>query len=244
MADMGPENQRRVSWKRVVISLLIIFLGLWVLAPVVNHVLVWNLARGVKADASPLMPQSLADTSLDPLHDGETIQALGFSLRLPWTVASQQNMRSLTTLKFANGASASVADMSDSVPGMLTSTSERTVFQSMYGATTLSSKYEFFRAEMNASPNDVFFWNSRAKNAGLMTLLSLKETELQKANVFYPIAFGQARGFQIGEAGSATVQLQVFDAQDRELWIIIHPTPAGVTQEQLNGLVASLRAIQ
>lgn len=72
----------------------------------------------------------------------------------------------------------------------------------------------------------------------------LKGGQFQKAKTIYSITAGHVRGFQIGDADAATIRLILFDAQDRELWIVCHP-PSGskMTQAQLNGIFASIHPI-
>ena len=76
-----------------------------------------------------------------------------------------------------------------------------------------------------------------------MLRLMSKTSELGKATVFYPIRTGDVHGFQIGDPRLGGVQVKVFDAEDRELWIFLRAPGGTFTQAQVNGLVASIHWI-
>lgn len=248
MDAVTANGKQRVSWRRIGLCLLAIFVVLYLLLPVAEHVMDWHFAHSEAAMAERIMPKPLLDTSADPLKDGEALTSLGYSLRVPWRIAKRDDTRLVTALRFGNGASVSIVDMrgDNTGPGLIehATPEEAAKLKQMYGSTTLSSRYEFLRTELNASPSDVSFWRSNLSNARSLTLLMLKGGLLQKAKSVYSITASHVHGFQIGDADSATVHLILFDEQDRELWILCHP-PSGskMTQAQVNGIVASINPI-
>ncbi len=247
IARSRPHTQQ-VSWKRVGLCLLAIFAALYLLVAAVDHIFVWHLARSEAAEANHITPQPLTNQNADPLNDGETIDCFGYSLRVPWKIATHTEAKTVATFQFVNGASISLADMRGDTlgPGLLENANAKEVarLKVMYGSKTLSSRYEFLRAELTTSPDEVSFWHSNLSTAGTLTLLMERQGLLQRANKVYTIATPHLRGFQINHANAATIHLIVFDAKDRELWVLCHPpTNSTMTQSQINGMLASIDPI-
>ena len=120
--------------------------------------------------------------------------------------------------------------------------SDRAIQETVYGARALSSNYEFMSAEMQETASEIGLLQPRKKNLRAMLLLMLKPT--YKATAVYQIAEGRMRGFQVGDPKAREmVRLLLFDEKDREfdLWIRGPKTGEVLTQEQVNGVVASVR---
>jgi hypothetical protein len=213
------------------------------------HVGVWYLARGAALDPrATLLPQRVPNTAVADLKGGTELSDFGYVVALPWKVSKRNDVKMLSTFKLENGTDIFLYDVRDPAPGIASteksSPIDAAAFQSVYGSLTDGSRYEWMCAKMNASPTDVSFWHSRARNAKTLTLIDSKTGMLGKAKVIYSISAGGMHGFQLGDPQQpdSPVFLRLFDANDRELWMILHRAPNGIgfTQEQINAMVASI----
>jgi hypothetical protein len=256
MADrksaMGKGDAKRLSWRRVGICLAIIFVALWLVYPLAMHVVAWDMARREAHDASAsIVPRGLSNTGVADLKGGAEVSAFGYVFDVPWKVLKRSDAKTVSMLALGNGTGIAIADVENSVmgPGLIahSTPSGAAAFRSMYGTLPLSSRYEWLQAELDSFPSDVSFWRSRNNNARALTFLMLKEGDIGKAKVVYSIVAGGMRGFQIGDPrqSASPVQLRLFDANDREVWMILHPASNGdgFTQEQINAMVASMRPV-
>jgi hypothetical protein len=249
---MAESGVKRVSWRRVGICLLIIFAAIWLIYPLTLHVAVWYLARKEARDATAsIMPQRLPNSAIADLKGGTEVSALGYNFAVPWKVSKRSDRGTLSMLTLGNGAEIAIDHIENSGlgPGLIAHSTplQAAAFRSVFGSPALSSKYTWLEAELGSSPADVSFWRSRISNARALTLMTLKEGDIGKAKVVYSIAAGGMHGFQVGDPQQpvSPVWLRLFDANDREFWMILHRAPSGVgfTQEQINAMVASMRPV-
>lgn len=247
----AERGSKRGNRRNVALTLLCIFIGLVVVYPAVLHVMVWYFAlKAGREPAASVMPRPLLITDMADLSHGAEAKVFGYSLKLPWPVVKQRSGAKNVTWQFADGVSASVFEMSgDSMgPGLLVNLTPAQVdtYRKMYGDKALSSKYEFLRDELNTSAADVSFWNSRARNAAVMTQLMLKASPLQKSRVLYAFNEGMMRGFQSGDpAAGDPVNVWLFDPSDRETWILFRRgAKVFWTQAQINAVIASIQPTQ
>jgi hypothetical protein len=254
MADrksaMGKGDAKRLSWRRVGICLAIIFVALWLVYPLAMHVVAWDMARREAHDASAsIVPRGLPNTRVADLKDGEEVSTFGYVIDVPWKVLKRSDWKTGSRLTFGNGTEVAIFDVKGDAVGLNTlkksTPSEAAAFRSLYGKLATGSRYEWLQAELDASPSDVSFWRSSNSNVRAWVFMMQKNADMQKAKVVYSVAAGGMHGFQIGDPGQpvSPVMLRLFDAKDREIWMILRPAQngTGFTQEQINAMMASMR---
>jgi len=248
---MARRDAKKVSWQRVCICLLIIFAAGWAALALTTHVGVWYVARKEARDPkAAIMPQRLSNTAVADLKGGE-VSEFGYVFDLPWKVLTRSGARTVSTLKLENGTEVFLVDHRGLPLGLASiekdTPAEAAAFRSVYGSLAQGSRFDWTQAELNASPSDVSFWHSRRSNARALALLMMKNAELQRAKVIYTISAGGVHGFQLGDPQQTVspIFLKLFDASDRELWMMLRRAPNGVgfTQEQINAMVASIRPV-
>jgi len=248
---MAETRRQRVSWKRVGIALGSIFLGMWLLGAVIGYLQPWYIAHAeARNPKASLMPRSLPNKRVGDLAPRATVNALGYAMKVPWTkVAKSHESEAVSSFWSESGSSLSVIAMFKSSPMLPTTDGsdpgEVEQEQRVFGRKTLSSGYEYLKAEMDSSPRDVSLFQSPAKNARAMTLLMMKTAEVQDATAIYPISFGSMHGFQFGDPTAApkSLHLRLFDNKDREIWLILRVSQkdGGLDQETVNAIVVSIQ---
>jgi hypothetical protein len=248
----GP-GRWRTSWKRVVLVLLSTFVGLWLLLLVVAHVSMWNLARGFARD-NPIVamtPQPLKDTTVADLKGGVIIHCFGYSVQVPWT--KTKVVRDWKDMSFRSFDDGPTVVLEDHPTDILTSpageeASTRKAWGSLLGDHATRSHYDYAAVELNTRPSDVSFFHSRHANFRDYMLLVMKSVEIpHDSSAIYSIAAGQFRGFQFGDPQKlpSSVELLLFDGHDRALKLTLRGPKDGtrpaLTQEQINGIVASIK---
>jgi hypothetical protein len=256
-ADFGMAARRwwSVRWTRVVGLLLIVWVGLWVLMLPAAHIMAWYTAKSVVKDdpRAALELQALPDSRVGALGDGLTVSRFGYSFQVPWTKAVTQNdWKTVYVMGFEDGSSLMIEDPANHMD-ILSAAHEneaevRKGLQQLLGEDAVRSHYEYAEAELGTLPAEISFFHSRRRNARAMTLLMMKSLEIpEKAGVIYNVSSAQVRGFQFGDPGKAPtlVELLLFDKHDRALKLTLRGPRGGMTpvltQEQINGVVASVR---
>jgi hypothetical protein len=240
-----------VSWKRVAISLVVIFGGLWLLDGAILLVSIqlmpWHLAQDIRRDdpQTSQIPAMLPDPSLAPLN-GTQIQVYGFLMKTPWQeIDRQETSRSISLWSFKEGATVSITN--DSGRRTLASIAQGDPEEvRVFGQDTIRSEFALMTAEMNATPDDVKWWKLPQQNARAMMLVGFKGTRCNKYGRIYATGFGRMHGFQEGSPNVAPykIALNLFDADDRHYEILImgkEGKPLPLTQAQLNSMVASIQ---
>jgi hypothetical protein len=226
----------------------LICLLIWVGAVAVTHVMVWHDVRAflLEHPEARLAPKPLTDVKIDDLKDGAAIEQYGCALRVPWAmVLDQKKMKSMMLVTFVDGGTVMMSDPASSAElfGLTLgkTAQEKANMQTLYGLRALSSNYELTSAQMQETGAEVSLLHSTMKNTRAMMLLMLKPT-YSKATVIYSLSAGRLHGFQIGDPATP-IQLLLFDDKDRELhlWIRGPKTGPALTQEQVNGIVASVQ---
>jgi hypothetical protein len=248
MTDAKP---RRVRWKNIWITLLIIFGGLYLVYPAAMNVMVWHLARDISKDhpAVAISPEDLTENDIAEIQGGTLIQRFGYSVQFPFPiVGKQQDYKSITAVHFENGLvmllmepvdmlSVDVAKDHASVAGQLFSSHE------------LESHYNYEVAVMNSRPSDVSLLHFRSRNARALVLLEMKSMQVsEKTTAIFKIEGPRIKGFQIGDPQvvPTSITLKLYDAKDGQIEIHLlgqkqSKLPA-INQAQINAIVASIHS--
>jgi hypothetical protein len=247
---VAEEKKRRAKLSRVLILFGLAFLLIWACGAVIVHVMVWRDALEITRDSPDrnLTPQPLTDGKVADLTGGSAINQYGYTVSVPWAkVLKEEKLKTFELVSFSEGASMTVWDPASStgtLVGLANQNADlKAAMQGFYGVRTLSSNYEFLSAQLRETDADISLLHSNQSNKRAMLLLALKPTP--KATVIYELPAGRLHGFQIGDpqVAGTMVRLLLFDDKDRELqvWIRGPKTGPGLTQEQINGIVASVQ---
>lgn len=248
MIQTAPTNAKktRLSWKRVFLLLALILGGIWLAGWLFEP---WYFAREISRDNSALKvkPERSVITTAAKLAP-ERLRVFEYSFQTPWEqIAKRRDSRSVSIISFNGGPTIMAFD-----PGELTSLSSalRTnakKLRSVFDSRALSSAYNWMEAELNATPDDIRWWD-RTGNVRAAVLLGLKQVEVLDDSAIFRIGNNEMHGFQFGDPAKPPyrVKLELFDVNDRRYEIIIssiHPNVLPVTQEDINAIVASLKPI-
>ncbi len=243
---------RRTSWKRVVLCILLTFLGLWIVAIGFDHVHMWNLTRDIAGSDSrlKLVPQSLPDRSLADIHGGVMLNRFGYSLQVPWkNLMGAKDFKGATFFTFDDGSL--LIESPTSYFDMITSASNdsnamRDGFRPILGDEATRSHYDYAKAELETRPSDASFFS--LSNRRVYLLLAMKPVAIPPSSTaIFSINMNGLRGFQFGDPTKipTVIKLLLFDEQDRALRVTLRGSTDSrqpvLTQEQINAIVASIR---
>jgi hypothetical protein len=240
-----------VSWKRVGLALLMVFLAAVLLGGVMFAVAYqigpWQSAGRMRAldPELDLTPAALPDTSIATLP-GERIERFGVSFQLPWKEIDRErawkgdvvlSSKAGGTIVFKNplsnpGSARLIHDAAKSIPDLCPD-----VRGSLCGLQ---------RVAMEAKTEQVKWWKIPSQNARTLDLLFLKlVTEPPGPGALYCINLGGMCGFRRGSPsiGPYLVTLELFDTADRHytIWISSNREGPAITQPEINAIVASIR---
>ena len=249
---MAGEKKPRVKLVRLLVLFGLAFLLLWGLSPAARNVILWYSARDIARETPQVavVPQPLTNLALVDLSGGTATGQFGYTARLPWNkVSARRDFKSAISIGFDGGAGALLMNPADATNGLdmyRGSAQQEAAARKLLGDKAFQSRFDFFATELQASPADMGLLHSRARNARAMMLLGLKGMEVSKGTTtIYPVSSSSVRGFQIGDPRTTPqlVRLILFDQKDRKIEIILHgpKTGPGLTQEQVNGIVASVQ---
>jgi len=242
------------SWKTWR-NLLIAFVALWIFYVAAMNGINYYFLRQ-QAEIFPemaLMPTALSDSGVADLGNGSTVDAFGYSLRVPWGKVSKRiDSKTLTNVDFEGGGRIMIFDpagqLDDAKVFREAKGSARTAIQKMLTPAELSSPYLLFKAEMESSPAQEGLWHSREANARVILLTTTKETfTLEGTTAIHPVAGGGMRGYEAlrSKNGLELVRLRLFDGRDNqvEFWLIWPSTDPKVAlaQAQINAIIASIK---
>lgn len=242
----------QVSWKRVEITLLVMFLtplllvGVWLLVQI--QLEPWRLAQSIATDDPGIekVPVALPDHSVATLS-GMRVEHFGFSIQLPWKeIYRDSAWENSAMISSMDGGVVEMRYPSDSSDLMAAMRRMVNTISAIH-AESSGTNYALTKAVMNARPEQVKWWMTRGQNAKYATLLLMKSSfEIECRGAIYEIDSGEIRGFQQGNPSVAPycVKLDLFDAGDHHFQIRIDQYPVRgpvVTQAEVNAMVASLR---
>lgn len=242
-----------VSWKRVGVTLLVIFLtplllyGAWRL--VVFQFGPWAFARFVAAPSfgMNMVPTFPADKSVAHLS-GDRIERFGFTIQLPWKEIALD--RTFSNTAFLTSKSDAVIEVRSPSGSFDSAKSMRDWANGVPALQeeSLRTNYALVSAVMAEKPEQVKWWRTPGQNARDLNLLIRKYFDFQHCGALYSVNFGEVRGIQQGSPAVAPydVKLDLFDSADKHYEITMgprmHDRPV-VTQAEINAMVASLRPI-
>lgn len=239
----------QVSWKRVAVTLLIIFLAPMLLGGigllVMHQLRPWLVARNLSATDPGIdaVPVPLADTSVAS-PAGERIVRFGFSFESPWKdVVLDRTIKDFGLLSFKNGGSITLRDPLSRFDSARSLRSWALIVPGLNGE-SIHSDYALRRAVLWERTGQVKWWKTPGQNAKDLNLILMKVTQTVEGGAFHPVNFGVVHGFQRGDPDVApyVVMLDLFDGADRHYEVEIITRRAGViSQAEVNGVVASIR---
>ena len=240
------------SWGRSAVRVLICVGIVWAVCTEAINLMTWHFARSTGNDYPNLavLPKPLPSTPSTNLS-GVRIEHFGFSFQVPWKDLDQDQWATDTAavVPFRDGGRLLIfnpATQIDSAKILHGNTASQTgATEEVFGERALSSNYELMAAEVETTPDQIKWWNSRKQNTRNGLLLTYKSLDLRNAHEIYRLASGELRGFQFGNPIVApyVVQLDLFDPSDRHYRILVTPSKQKkpvITQAQINALVASI----
>ncbi len=239
----------KVSWKRVGITLLVLYL---------SSIAVFVIMRAVDSQLAPrryakmlellepcneLVPRPVPDGSIATLS-GQRIVRFGYSLQLPWREpGSEFDNESSVILVSKRGQSVILRNPSDRFD----------TYRVLYSALSTSlahtkdqieyNNFSLLTTAMETKPDEVKWWNTRKQNARLATLLMIKSLTLVGCSgPLYSVKSPLLRGFQQGNPSKGPVRLDLFDRADHHYSILIYDAakPTVITQSEINEMIASI----
>lgn len=239
-------KRTRVSWKRVLLLLALVLIGIWSVEWFLEP---WYFARIISRDnpALNVRPERLTFTESAKLAP-ERLNVFRYSLQTPWKqIARRKDSQTVSIISFSGGPTVMAFD-----PGQLTSLSSTVLtsakrLQPVFGSRAVSSAYNWMEAELNATPDDIRWWNRRG-NVRAAVLLGLKQVDILDDPAIFKVGNDEMHGFQLGDPAKPPyrARLELFDIDDRRYEIEISSISPGVipvTQADVNAIVASLRPI-
>jgi hypothetical protein len=246
---LRPANPR--SWIRTLFKTAICLCVATVLYLEALALIPWYFARSMARSHPELRiaPHPLLDTTFANFAGAEW-QPFGCVMRLPWTdVNNERNLEVFASRSFKSGIGigffpqGSQADGPGAIrkaAGVHSVDIDRTL-----GAQNMDSNFNFERASMYASPDDVRFFATREHNARAMIFLTFKLPYVRPDAPIYEIKLGETRGFQIGDPLQRPLKiiLELFDKSDRRIKIFLSANKSStvpVTQPEINSIIRSL----
>lgn len=238
-----------VSWKRVGIALLLLFISSWALWSaflLISHQLApWRTAREL-ARTFPevnIIPGDAPDRSQAPLA-GVRVEFYGLSFQTPWKgVVHKRSSYSISSAIFSEGAAIMAFDPDRR--------SDELVVRQPRGNRTLddqalASDYGVWAAAMATTSEQVKWWRPPGQKSFALFLTKL-ELIHGDWRALYSFASGRFRGFQEGDPSVAPyrVELNLFDNRDRHYQIVFSGRDMRrpfLTQAEINSMIASLQS--
>jgi hypothetical protein len=247
MLSSRDKQGRRVSWQRIVLTLVGFFavftalawLGIFITRRIIFVSTVQDMAKS--AATRPRLA-TLTDISTVPVTRSTQLEAFGWEFAVPnASVKSHHEFQTTDTLNFEDGSSLLVVNQYD----LNTIWKTWLPVWSSTGAfhtSELKNPYEFQRAALleNYSVRS-HLWQTHLllRQFGLATQSMLHPSD---AVAVYDVAAGTARGFEFvlrNKTGTHFV-VDLYDGNDDSIQLIYHPTQEK-PQAQLNTLLASVR---
>jgi hypothetical protein len=197
-----------------------------------------------------------------PLRSAETfapqspltrIAAFGYELSVPWGKAEDSSKGEYSDrFSFADSTSfhfqnpAKQMDQLD-ILNKAPDPRQREAMARMYGLADIDTHYDALRATLEwKPPASVSAFDSQEKLMAQFFQITQKQMAVQPGtSVIYEFAFGDLRGFQLGEPGKDDeIRVHVFDKDDQHLEWRISRGGVGIaplTQSEINFVMKSLR---
>jgi hypothetical protein len=198
-----------------------------------------------------IVPTPLTDLSIDR-SPGKKFSYLGYEFESPWTeVKKERKGESIVVLNFSDGEviSISISNGTDGLKIMKQEATRRGAdIRNVFGDEATSSNYALRSKILYVTPRDLRLFSSRREMVANSIFLILKRVWTTNAKSgMYSFQTEAFRGFQVGSPTKTNaVQIYAFDAQDREINLIIGAEPKAnnkPSQAEINRIVYSLRII-
>jgi len=232
---------------------VLIYIGIgWAVYTEALNLMAWHFARSTGDDHPNLavLPKPLPNTPPADLS-GVRIDHFGFSFQVPWKDIDpdQRATDTVAVVPFQDGGRLLIFNPATQIDSAKilrgTTVSQRTPTEEVFGEQALSSNYELMAPEVETTPDQIRWWDSRKQNTRNALLLTYKSLNLRNAHEIYRLVSGELRGFQFGNpiVEPYVVQLDLFDHSDHHYRILITPSKQKkpvITQAQINAVVASI----
>jgi hypothetical protein len=182
------------------------------------------------------------------------VSHFGYSLKVPWTKTTvEKDFKTIYSTGFSDGSSLLMFDPNDRQDLLSLYASNKPAMSDLrllLGDAAVRSHYSYAKTVLHAKPTEISLFHSRRTNARAMMLVSMKSMEIPDGTkAIYPVLGPHVRGFQFGDPGkvSTFIELLLFDDHDRGLELVFKgpkgSTQPVLTQEQINGVIASVQAV-
>jgi len=198
-----------------------------------------------------IVPTPLTYLSVGP-STGKKFTYFGYEFESPWTEVKQERKgNNIVVLDFMNGAFVSLTNPAESFDGLQTARQEARKrgrnIRDVFGDSATRSNYALRSTILHLTPGDLRLFSSRQEMAGNSVLLILKGIWVTKqTDAIYSIQTDWFHGFQIDNSALwKTSEIQLFDAGDREIDVIVglHSKTIRPSQEDVNLVVDTLRPV-
>jgi len=237
----------------VSVSLLVALCGFALLAIFLGPRLVgYEILRSMRHGQPQLamVPQPLKDTTASSA-EGMAFSRFGYEFEIPWKDLSKINdYKTAASIFFKSGRVVMFMDPKQQIDRIKIMNEEAAKkgrdLQAVFGSEIVASNYQFVKAALSMTPNQVSMFKPGNEAARDLILLGNKGTEIVNAESgLYSVEANGFRGFQKGDPsrGEGRTLLELFDDQDHELVLMIstgNRTTAPVTQADVNCILQTL----
>ncbi|KPJ78903.1 MAG: hypothetical protein AMJ54_01165 [Deltaproteobacteria bacterium SG8_13] len=179
---------------------------------------------------------------------GTLFSAYGYSFQPPWVgVASRIQTQSLSGLIFHTGQVFQVRNPAMVIDwrSELTRPGNTYVLDKLtaaFGNACCETNYAIVERILFASPAQLRFLQSAKQSMAIGILLTYKSAYVNEDTIeIFAFHSRRLKGFQLGNpARSKSVRLVVFPKEGSELWMDISSTSAGLRQEEVDRIIASI----
>lgn len=236
-----PEK-KKFSIVRISCLLVGVLAGVYLAGALAAHGIRWKQERDfVRKHPELTLPlRPLERTGIADLSNGMTLQANGYTMKFPWPEAGAtvRPTHRLTLIGLPDHTSVVVSRPENSI-----FKSQAQVMSAMFGE---RSTYQWVAAALEETGDKLSLFHSDESNMLVFLSLMTKFGAVmgESPSAFYRVSLGELKGFEVGDpAANKIVRLLLFDSSDREFEILLRQPEAGkLTQEQVNAVVASVRA--
>ena len=195
-----------------------------------------------------LVPQERV-IGLADFYPGTLFTAFGYTFLPPWVgVDSRIQTRSLSGLLFQAGQVFQVRNPALVIDWLSELTRPGNTYvldklKAVFGNSCCETNYAIVERILSASPEQSHFLQSAKQSMALGILLTYKSAYVSEDTIeIFSFRSRRVQGFQLGNpARSKSVRLVVFPKDGTELWMDISSSSAGLRQEEIDRIIASLR---
>ena len=199
-----------------------------------------------------LSPQSLPEIAVSQ-NDGMRLSHAGFVFEVPWKDLDNQRSKTFDNIAvfcFRSGKAVTFFGPSPDHKDLMSEVEKdfggKAALQ-LFGTEATKSNYAFHRAMLEITPERLKPWMSQREAVRTSMLLTIKaissvggETGLFNVNI------NGWKGFQFDDPAKEPnrVTLELYDAQDRHVEIILGAKPFDLTQSDVNRILSTLKPLE